>query len=398
MKNLLSALVYLLCTTAIYCQSWDVCYNRETQKYGICYADTVKVPQIYDFAQFISSHEFIVAKDGKYGTMDRYSNYLIQPVYDKIWEFTELSNSLLVQQGNLYGIINMKGKTIVPLYQIQEGEINTFHTDSHLSFAHPTDNYQAIHDGKMAIYNMEGKMIFDFIYPFVQDILVQPADAKKPSYYIFLVGEPGKYSFADAKNKLIFRNIEVEDMYNVYHNWGVHTKGMVKNGNVQFVNVETGAFLNIEEMHNMLDPFNLVQNLEDKMGAIGENGQIRIPCIYNNIIELPEVEFVTVELNHKKGLVNLDGEILLEPIYENVAEICFDGMDPTLFPYEVDNGKWLAVFVYNPATKKMEPKTKFIYSDISCFEVTKEGLKAYLTDSAGRKGFLLPNGTIQMGK
>lgn len=396
--TLLTILLVILPSATANAQAHDICRDPVTKKYGVCYADTIRVPQIYDFGQYITSFEFILMKDNKYGVVDRYGNWIIEMIYDHMWEFTEMPNELLVKQGEKYGIINLKGKVIVPLYELQAGEINTFHIDDHLSFAKKENDFQVIQDGKMAVYNMQGKKIFDFIYPFVQDILVQPADTKKPSYYIFLVGSDGKYSFVDAKNKPIFKDIVVEDMYSVYHAWGSHTKAIKRNGKIGFINIETGTILSISEMEDMLQPFNMIQNLEDKMGAIDMDGNTRVPCIYNNMVEIPEVDYVIVELDGKKGMINLDGEILLEPKYEFVAEICFDGMDPTLFPYEVDNGKYIAIFTYDPKTKKMIQKTDFKYSDVTCFEVTKEGLKAYLTDSTGKKGLLLPDGSIQMNK
>lgn len=398
MRTIFSTILFLTLTPILYSQTWAVCVDQKTKKYGVCYADTIKIPQIYDFAQFVTSHEFIVVKDGKYGVMDRYSHYIIEPIYDKIWEFTELENELLVQQGDKYGIINFKGKTVVPMYNIQVGEVNTFHVDAHLSFAHPWDDFQVIKDGKMAVYNMEGHMVFDFIYPFVQDIDVIPSDPKKHKYKIFLVGDNGKYSFVDARNKPIFKDIVVEDMYNVYHAWGSHTKGIIMNGKTYFINTETGILLNSSEMADMLEEFNMVQNLEDKMGGISNDGTIKVKCEYDNMVELIETNHALVEKNGKKGLINFDGDVLIEPLYDNVQEICFDAQDPTRFPFQVNQGDWYAVFTYDTKTQKMVAKTPFKFENISCFENTKEGLKAYLTDSTGKKGFLLPDGKIEMGK
>ena len=382
----------------VHSQAHDICKDPITKKYGVCYADTIRVPQIYDFGQYINSHEFILAKDGKYGVCDRDGNWIIEMIYDHIWEFTELSNQLLVRTGEKYGIVNLHGKEIVPMYELQPGEINTFHIDEHLSFAHSYDDFQVIKDGKMAVYNMEGKRIFDFIYPFVQDILVTPTDTKKNPYYIFLVGENGKYSFVDARNKPIFKNIVVDDMYNVYHAWGSHTKGIKVNNKISFINVETGVILSLDEMSDMLESFNMVQNLTDKIGAIGADGKFRVPCIYTNMVELTEVDYSLVEIDRKEGLINDDGDVFIDPIYIHISEICVDAQDPTLFPYIVDNGRWSAIFVYDSKVKKMVPKTEFMFSDITCFEQNKEGVKAYLTDSIGRKGLLLENGTIQMNK
>jgi hypothetical protein len=395
--------VFLLATAVLYItgspltgQAHDICMDPVTKKYGVCYADTIRVPQIYDFGQYINSFEFILAKDNKYGVVDRYGTFIIDMIYDHIWEFTEMPNQLLVQQGKKYGIINLKGKIVVPLYELQAGEINTFHIDQHLSYAKKENDYQVINEGKMAIYNIQGKLLFDFIYPFVQDILVQPADPQKKPYYIFLVGGAGNYSFVDIKNKPIFPGIIANNLYSVYHAWGEHTKVIRRNDQMNLINLETGALLNKDEMSNLLEPFNLVQDIEDKMGAIGADGTMRIPCIYNNMIELPEVEYLIVELNGKKGLIDYDGKLLLDPIYEEVAEICFDGMDPTRFPFAVDNGKWQAIFEHDKTKEKLVQKTGFQFSSISCFELTQEGLKAYLTDSTGKKGLLLPDGTIKM--
>lgn len=398
MRILFSALFVFTMPCVAFMQSWDVCKNPVTLKYGVCYADTVKIPQIYDFAQFVTSHEFIVAKDGKYGVMDRYNHYMIEPIYDHIWEFTELENELLVQKGNQYGIINFKGKTIVPLYDIQVGEVNTFHVDDHLSFAHPWDDFQVINNGKMGIYSMKGDLVFDFIYPFVQDIDVTPEDPKKHKYKIFLVGDKVKYSFVDARNKPIFKNMIVEDLYNVYHSWGAHTKGIIMNGKTYFMNTETGALLNLNEMNEMLEDFNMVQNVQDKMGAIAADGSIRVPCIYDNMVELIDTEHALVEKNGKKGLINYNGKELIEPIYDNIQEICFDAQDPLKYPFQVNQGNWYALFKYNDKSQKMEAITDFKFESITCFENTQEGLKAYLTDSTGKKGLLLPNGKIEMNK
>ena len=46
----------------------------------------------------------------------------------------------------------------------------------------------------------------------------------------------------------------------------------------------------------------------------------------------------------------------------------------------------------------MVAKTPFKFENITCFENTQEGVKAYLTDSTGKKGFLQPNGKIEMNK
>ncbi len=402
-NRLLLSLVITGCTSIIhstlsFSQAYNVCQNKVTKKYGICYADTIRVPQIYDIAQYISSHEFIVAKDNKWGTINRYGAYMIDPVYDQIWEFSRVPNSLLVKQADKYGIVNLKGKTIVPLYQLQEGEINTFQIDAHLSFAFKNHTYQAIDKGKMAIFTMEGKMLFDFIYPFVQDLEVPNADSTKPSHYLFLVGEKGKYYFVDQKNHRMFNNLEVQNMFSVYHDSGNELKVVEVNGEEHLLNVVTGKMLNNSEMSEILEPFTVVQDMNDKLGAIDNTGKIRIPCIYDNLTPLGDVDYVITELNGKKGLINLDGEVLIEPLYEIISEVCFNGMDPTLYPYEISNGDWYALFSYDRKTKKMVQKTDFIYEDITCFEITKEGLKAYLTDSLGRKGLFLPDGKIQMNK
>lgn len=379
-------------------QSYGICQNPQTGKWGICYADSIRVPQEYDFAQYISSKEFIVAKNGKWGTITNWGGKVIDMIYDRIWEFARVPNSLLVKQGNKYGIVNYRGKVIVPLYELELDPHLVFQIDEHLSFSFKNHTYQARDKGKMAIYNMEGKKLFDFIYPYIQDIEVPDKDSTKPHHYIYIVGEPGKYYFIDQKNKRIFNNLEVQNMFNVYHDSGHEYKVVELNGEEHLLNVKTGEIMNNEEMSEFLEPFTVVQGLDDKMGAIGNNGKLRIPCIYDNITELNDVEYAIYEVGNKKGLMDYDGKILIEAKYEIIAEVCYNGMNPTEFAYEVYDGNWFALFKYDKSTGTMKPFTPFMYEDITCWEVNKEGLKAYLTDSAGKKSVLMPDFKIQPAK
>lgn len=400
MKNAYSIII-LVCffiTQNVSAQSYGICQNEQTKKWGICYADSIRVPQEYDFAQYISSKEFIVAKNGKWGTITNWGGKVIDMIYDRIWEFARVPNSLLVQQGNKYGIVNYHGKVIVPLYELELDPHLVFQIDEHLSFSFKQHTYQVKNNGKMAIYNMEGKQLFDFVYPYIQDIEVPDKDSTKPHHYIYLIGEPGKYSFIDQKNKPIFNNLEVANMFNVYHDSGHEYKVVELKGEEHLLNVKTGEIMNNEEMSDFLEPFTVVQGLHDKMGAIGNNGKLRIPCLYDNITELNDVEYVIYEVGNKKGLMDYDGKILIEAKYEIIAEVCYNGMNPLEFPYEVYNGSWFALFKYDKSSGTLKPFTPFMYEDITCWEVNKEGLKVYLTDSTGKKSVLMPDGKIQPAK
>ncbi len=397
-SNVILTGLFLILLQSIYAQNRVICQNQQTKKYGLCHFDTVSVAQTYDFALIITGKEFIVMKEGKWGTISQYGDVMIPLMYDQIWQFADEQHNLLVKKDNKYGIIDLHGKEIVPLYSLQEEEINTFQIDAHLAFLKKGATYQAINNGKMAIFNIEGKMIFDFLYPFVQDIMVHPSDSTKPAYPIFLIGEKGKYSFVDKKNKPLFKELVIEDMFYLHHEWGLRTAAIEVNQKIVFLNLENGKIIQPEDVNDRLDEFNLVQNLDDKMGVINDHGIILTPCIYHNITPISETKFATVEIHNKQGIIDYYGNVYLEPLYDNVAEVCFDAIEPDLYPYAVFNGSWLAVFKFDKNLNKLVPTTPFIYDDISCHEVTETGLVANLTDSLGRKGSMGADGKVMMEK
>lgn len=397
-KIFISTILFIT-TFSLYSQNRVICQNKETQKYGLCHADTVTVAQTYDFALIITSKEFIVMKDGKWGTIGQYGDQMIPMMYDQIWQFADEKNSLLVKKGDKYGIVDFHGKEIVPLYNLQEGEINTFQIDAHLAFLKKGATFQAINNGKMAIFNIEGKIQFDFLYPFVQNISVHPVDSTKPAYSIFLVGEKEKFSFVDKKNKPLFNGVVVEDMFYLHHEWGLRTAAVKINKKIEFINLVTGAIIHPNEVSDQLETYNIVQNLEDKMGIIGNDGLIKVPCIYHNIVPISETNFATVDVHDKFGIIDYNGNIILEPIYDDVTEVCFDAIDPDKYPYEVFDGKYYAIFLYDPGTKKMKQVTEFIYEDITCYDVSDDGkIEAHLIDSKGKKGTMGNDGKVKMEK
>ena len=147
---------------------------------------------------------------------------------------------------------------------------------------------------KWGIINQEGEIV---IQPSYQEMIIVPDKTKDIFICMYNVNEEtGEYKtkVINSKNEEIFSNYDkVEAIENIDENENVWYEG---------------GILRTEK--------------NQKYGLIDMNGKELLPCEYDKITAMEEIEnSMIIQKDNKVGIVNSKGSIIVEPIYKEVKKL-----------------------------------------------------------------------------
>jgi len=263
----------------------------------------------YDIAEPFQNNLAIVAKNGRYGIIDRFGNLTLSLKYDLIEHPKEYSNQselFVIKKNNKLQLLN---KVIEPIteFNITEYEWDSYRDEKkhHRYFILKNDL------GLVGTVSEKGNQQIPFSY---QDI--KPFDGKP----VAIAKQKGKYGLIDFNNRVVYP----------FENKQIRTNRFFK----FFIVNKFGKFGMIDNIGQVILPFNY-ENIEpcfydkDKRfivkkdnlhGVIDINKKVIIPIEYDEIsnwVEYgPDEHFLTK--NGKKGLISREGKVVIPPVYDEI--------------------------------------------------------------------------------
>lgn len=305
----------------------------------------------------------------QWGFIDKSGQFVIEPKYDSVWDFSE-DNIAQVFKNNGLGVINDKGVEIIQTIYREILELG--------------NGYIAAFDGESYhIFNNKGEKQFFGKYVYVgkyKDGLFAVASYDENGNVLM------EYVNKSGKSIIEPKYLRAYDFYN--------GKAVVmKEQNIYLIIDKSGK--EIKELeYNQVSPSEegiyLVKNMKNLYGYIDSEGNLLVePKFVRAELFLEGGAIVGIKENDSTlfGVIGKDGNYIVEPKYANIISIGNNF-------YGVANKRDNIGYKYAVVNNKGEEITDFNYYDLSSLEgnLTSvfDGIKTYALDSQGKTNEKLP--------
>ena len=249
---------------------------------------------------------FLMMHNKKMGFIDEDGNWIIKPIYDRAWSFSE--GLAKVKIGEQYGFVDKKGNFVIqPIYD----------------YAKPFSEGLAtveIND-KYGFIDKKGNFV------------IQPIYAAAGSFSEGLAGVVigDKYGFIDRKGNLVIQPIYDLVFLLSSFNEGLAVAGY---GKTELGYVKAHGFIDKKGnlvIHPIYDNANSFSEglasvyINDKYGFIDKKGNFVIQPIYAGVGSFSE-GLARVEINRKYGFIDKKGNVVIEPIYDYGTDSFSEGL------------------------------------------------------------------------
>ncbi len=274
----------------------------------------------------------LVKKYNQWGLVDSNGNTLVSPQYDEISPsnlFREHVKWLTVQKKDKYGLIDERGKLILPLnyeaienyadsffYVRQNGKVSLLDRQlkTLLPFTYEHIDYETFIQKNKASVKLNGK--WGYIDNNGREILAVKYDNLYGfSEGLFAVELDHKVGFVDLKG-----NVVIPLQYERAQAFSEGLAAVRKNGKFGFID-KTGKKIidfNYSFVYSFSQGLAAIEK-NNKWGYIDRKGNLVIPCIYDNAKYFETNGKAKVYLGHKWGLINKKGAVV-EPINNEEEE------------------------------------------------------------------------------
>lgn len=296
------------------------------------------VPFEYDNENILqlSGIGFRVSKDKKRGIIDKKGTVLVPAIYDDVDTFYETGfrDFIKVKSAEKYGIVNLKGETIIPVNFEWIGEENGL-----FKVVTPTPNR------KLGLFDTSGKEVIPPTYEWITR-----SDTENSNITI-LRKEHHSFNFLNKNNQLIFKENVVDFGYILEENLLLNPLSSNRKY-LFFVKNKDGKFGLLNEQTATLDvPFvydQILQRFETrshtyysvrkgkKFGLINEKNEVIIPIVYDDIrLDFSKSDYTTegddnnlavVKKGNKFGTVNFKNQIQIPFEYSDLQRISFEAL------------------------------------------------------------------------
>jgi hypothetical protein len=307
-------------------------FAQKGNKYGyIDINQKVIIPFEYDELSLFSNDLASAKKNGKFGFINRKGLVVIPFQFEEESSFRD--NSLaLVKKNNRYGFINKSGKVIIPIiYQ----EVKETTSDSLVVVSK---------NGKWAFFSNKGKQKSNFIYDeiiFSKIGLIYVKKDRQIGYLDFNLKEIipfGKYTYGENFNQNKLAIVSKNNRFGVINEFGkevikieydtLEHPGKDYTESNTFAARKNNYFILFDEkgkkvadkikeysfdritIQNKNKGAYQIQNLSGQFGVIGDNGEVLIPIIYDDINKFRGDSVTVVKSNNKSGLIKSNNEIV----------------------------------------------------------------------------------------
>lgn len=263
------------------------------EKWGFKYRDVVFIEPIFDSKPSMMGDFAMVVKDGKYGVVNRYGDYRLQPEYDKV---ILLPNGyiLYASKGNwyLFGVID-------PLTSYASDDEVVVSTISNTS----------------SIYHL---IIKKYLFK-----------GQQPEEFYFVGNEIFKKNSSSRKWSLWQSNGEkVTDIsWDSLEFTSEDTIKVSSNGRTQLLALD-GTIIEEQKYKSeskLANGYSIVETFDEYWGMTDSNDLEVVSPKYDSIISLDD-NFLKVQKGNSWGIITSTGQIIAEPTYRSV-----DGFDGNCF-------------------------------------------------------------------
>jgi serine/threonine protein kinase len=312
-------------------------------KYGLINRQGNWVIQpMFDYVFNFENNVLAIAElNKKFGFINRQGNWVIQPMFDYVFNFD--NNGLAQAELNeKYGFINRQGNWVIQPIFDRAGFF---------------DNYgyaSAMLNEKYGFINRQGNWviqpIFDSVYSFDES-----------GYAYAMLNE--KYGFINRQGNWVIQPMfDSVDSFNkdAYLRVKYNQKWGVINRNGNWV---------IQPMFDSLDSFDdqdfAEANLNEKYGFINRKGNWVIQPMFDNVGSFDNYGYASAMLNEKNGFINRQGNWMIQPMFDSVYSF-----DESGYANASLNQKWGVV--NRQGNWVIQPMFDFLYSfDVSGFAVAE---------------------------
>ena len=307
-------------------------YAQKGNKCGyIDINQNVIIPFIYDELSLFSEGLASAKINGKYGFLDRKGKKIIGFQFDEVDGFYK-SGLAKVQKNNKFGIITKKGAFIIPI--IYENII----------FSEKDTLIGVSKNNKWSFFSNKGKQKSNIIYDeiiFSKIGLIYVKKNRQMGYLDFNLKEIipfGKYTFGENFNQNKLAIVSKNNHFGVINEFGkevikieydtlehpkrdyIESSTFVARKNNYFILFDEkgkkvadkikGYSFDRVTIQNKNKSVYQIQNLSGQYGVIGDNGEVLIPIIYDEIDEFRGDSVTAVKSKNKSGLIKSNNEIV----------------------------------------------------------------------------------------
>lgn len=317
------------------------------------------------YSHLYDNNYIVVHKYLKKGVINLKNETLIPIEYDHIFQYGP--NIFRVKVGEKYGLINDKGEVVVPIIY-----------DSIDRMGYNSGIYRLKVDCKFGLFSINGKetgLVYDYIVRAGDKLIRVQFDGKWgfinqnfeeviPAIYerawdfedsFALVKEDGEWYFLfymseeekiEQKEKMKEYSWLYKLSNKVFHSFSnydkISVKEQVNNRSLlgehasHFIRTKKGALyvddyiatrnesalisIDIDEV-SFFDDYGYAEVRRDcKYGLINADGEFVIPCIYDELRRLNNIQYAVARINDKWGAVDLHNNTLIEFVYENAFD------------------------------------------------------------------------------
>lgn len=337
-----TTLLIIFLTSPLFAQVIKPCRN-DSGLFGYCDKDgkTVIEHKYYDALDFIDGHAAVLNGD-KWGIINESGNWMVEPIYDEVYNCENVPDQILVKVEDKWSLINAYGIQMTHEYEVRspwyefelEGPNAAFHKDTWFS---------VIRKGKWGIVDLQDHVKIPFDYQYTR-VIRKVVDGKRMVVSVVLK-QKDKYAWqrVDAGAATGF---EYDQFLGEYAEFLFFRKGT------------ESVILNSISGEKVRDAgrsyFNLIDD-EDSAGLVNSVGRIIVPFKYH-IVDISKVQMHAVfGFRDALGLSDLIGNVLLPPEYVEIREIV---SSPATIAVKNQEGK-VAIMAIEGKTAR--PITEFKY-------------------------------------
>lgn len=279
--------------------------GKRQGRYGFYTSTEWIIPSIYDELPKKYSDFMIAKKDKKYGVIDRLNREVLAFEYNKIapiyinYSEKKTTGYLYIEKGKLKGIIDGKGKIIVPVIYPY---LQTMKNDGYIV---------GTAEGTYGILSVDGKEM----HPVTLEGEAAPGIGNS-----FIFKKNGKYGTIDPKGKTVIPFKYEAMKFNTSYDGKTGNLYVVKlNGKVGAINKQEKVIVPFE--YDDIRPTLYKQMLSvkkgTKYGILDRKGKVLVPVRYESVKQYPN-QFYIVKNNDLAGLMNPKGEEITKIEYETI--------------------------------------------------------------------------------
>jgi serine/threonine protein kinase len=260
------------------------------------------IQPVFDSVWDKDSKDYYQAKlNGKWGFINLQGQWIIQPIFDTIWNFDE-KDFAKAELYEKWGFINLQGQWIIqPMF------------DS-VSYFDEKDLAEVELNDKYGFINRQGHWVIQPIFDSVSDFDEQN---------IAVAGLNNKYGFINRQGNWVIQPIF--DSVSDFDEQNIAVAGL--NNKYGFINRQ-GNWV-IQPIFDSLSDFDekdfAVAGLNDKYGFINRQGNWVIQPIFDSVWDFDEKDFAKAQLNDKNGFINRQGHWIIQPLFNSASD--FDAKD-----------------------------------------------------------------------